>query len=122
MTYSTGFDGYHLAATAVLEVSGVEGRNLRLTGNDLASESVGYWNAKNAEARDGENGYSAGAIMSGFDRIICSYEEKYILIGTFRAGGSSKFQKRNKWGYFPPAAVAWDVAKENFTNKQNAVQ
>ena len=29
---------------------------------------------------------------------------------------------KNKWGYFPSAAVAWDVAKENFMSKQNIVQ
>lgn len=45
-----------------------------------------------------------------------------MLTGTFRADGSSKFQKKNKWGYFPSAAVAWDVAKENFMSKQNIVQ
>ena len=45
-----------------------------------------------------------------------------MLTGTFRADGSSKFQKNNKWGYFPSAAVAWDVAKENFMSKQNIVQ
>ena len=51
-------------------------------------------------------------IVSGLGRIMYNYKGKYMLTGTFRADGSSKFQKKNKWGYFPSAAVAWDVAKE----------
>lgn len=122
VTYNTSFGDHHLTATAVFEASGAEGRNLKLTGSDLANEFVGYWNAKNAKTRDGENGYSAEAIVSGLGRIMYNYKGKYMLTGTFRADGSSKFQKNNKWGYFPSAAVAWDVAKENFMSKQNIVQ
>lgn len=122
VTYNTSFGDHHLTATAVFEASGAEGRNLKLTGSDLANEFVGYWNAKNAKTRDGENGYSAEAIVSGLGRIMYNYKGKYMLTGTFRADGSSKFQKKNKWGYFPSAAVAWDVAKENFMSKQNIVQ
>ena len=122
VTYNTSFGDHHLTATAVFEASGAEGRNLKLTGSDLANEFVGYWNAKNAKTRDGENGYSAEAIVSGLGRIMYNYKGKYMLTGTFRADGSSKFQKKNKWGYFPSAAVAWDIAKENFMSKQNIVQ
>ena len=34
-----------------------------------------------------------------------NYKGKYMLTGTFRADGSSKFQKNNKWGYFPFALL-----------------
>jgi hypothetical protein len=68
VTYNTSFGDHHLTATAVFEASGAEGRNLKLTGSDLANEFVGYWNAKNAKTRDGENGYSAEAIVSGLGR------------------------------------------------------
>ena len=46
VTYNTSFGDHHLTATAVFEASGAEGRNLKLTGSDLANEFVGYWNAK----------------------------------------------------------------------------
>ena len=29
-----------------------------------------------------------------------NYKGKYMLTGTFRADGSSKFQKKNKWDIF----------------------
>lgn len=51
VTYNTSFGDHHLTATAVFEASGAEGRNLKLTGSDLANEFVGYWNAKCKDTR-----------------------------------------------------------------------
>ena len=31
-----------------------------------------------------------------------------------RWDGSSKFQKENRWGMFPSAALAWRISEENF--------
>ncbi len=53
-------------------------------------------------------------LLSFFGRLNYGYKNKYILSATFRADGSSKFSKGNKWGYFPSAAVAWRVSEENF--------
>ncbi len=38
VTYNTSFGDHHLTATAVFEASGAEGRNLKLTGSDLAND------------------------------------------------------------------------------------
>ncbi|MBV7440367.1 TonB-dependent receptor [Weeksellaceae bacterium TAE3-ERU29] len=39
---------------------------------------------------------------------------KYILTSTFRADGTSKFEKSKRWGYFPSFAVAWNIKDEDF--------
>jgi TonB-linked SusC/RagA family outer membrane protein len=48
-------------------------------------------------------------------RLDYNYKSKYIVTGTFRADGSSKF--REHWGYFPGAALAWNMHKEGFFAK-----
>lgn len=53
-------------------------------------------------------------LQSYFGRAIFSYKDKYMLTGTFRADGSTKFGKNNKYGYFPSFAVAWNINKEKF--------
>ncbi|MES2428097.1 MAG: SusC/RagA family TonB-linked outer membrane protein, partial [Bacteroidota bacterium] len=45
---------------------------------------------------------------------------KYLATVNFRADGSSKFQK-DKWGYFPAAALAWKLDQENFIKKINFI-
>lgn len=49
---------------------------------------------------------------SYFARANYSYKGRYLLTGTFRADGSSKFAENNQWGYFPAAAAAWRISDE----------
>lgn len=55
-------------------------------------------------------------IQSYFARTVFNYDDKYLLTGTFRSDGSSKFGKNNKYGYFPSVAGRWNVSKEKFFN------
>ena len=53
-------------------------------------------------------------LLSYFTRWNYNYDSKYYLTFTFRADGSSKFSKDNRWGYFPSASVAWRISSEPF--------
>ena len=55
-------------------------------------------------------------LQSYFGRINYTIQDKYFLTGTFRADGSSKFGKDNKYGYFPAFAAKWRVIKEGFAS------
>lgn len=43
--------------------------------------------------------------------------ERYLLSVVFRADGSSKFGKNNRWGYFPSASLAWRINEEKFMKR-----
>lgn len=53
-------------------------------------------------------------LQSYFARTVFNYKDKYLLTATFRADGSTKFGKNNKYGYFPSFGAAWNVSKEDF--------
>eukprot|EP01029_Cantina_marsupialis_P007386 TRINITY_DN18183_c0_g1_i3.p1 TRINITY_DN18183_c0_g1~~TRINITY_DN18183_c0_g1_i3.p1 ORF type:complete len:1189 (-),score=156.39 TRINITY_DN18183_c0_g1_i3:17862-21428(-) len=53
-------------------------------------------------------------LMSYLGRFNYSFDNKYLLTVSYRADGSSKFSKNNKWGYFPSAAIAWRISEEKF--------
>lgn len=53
-------------------------------------------------------------LQSFFARTAFNYNDKYLLTATFRADGSSKFGKNNRYGYFPSFAGAWNISKEDF--------
>ena len=62
-----------------------------------------------------EDFYSADdKLLSWFGRANYNYKDKYLISATFRADGSSKFAEKNRWGYFPSAAIAWRVSAEPF--------
>lgn len=45
-------------------------------------------------------------------RINYNYRGRYYFTTTMRADGSSNFAANHKWGFFPSAAVKWNVTKE----------
>jgi TonB-linked SusC/RagA family outer membrane protein len=51
---------------------------------------------------------------SYFSRLGYNYQEKYILSGSYRKDGSSKFAKDYRWGDFWSIGLAWNIAKESF--------
>ena len=122
LAYSGTFNGHTISANAVWEMSGVVDTALSISGSGLNNESVGYWDVGNAAVRSESNGYTESSLMSGIVRLNYDYKKRYFVTAAFRADGSSKFQKGNRWGFFPSAAVAWDIAKENFMKDQKVVE
>lgn len=51
-------------------------------------------------------------LMSGMFRANYVFMNRYMVTASIRADGSSRL--KDKWSYFPSAAVAWDIKQENF--------
>lgn len=84
-----------------------------LPGNNENGDAINTATPPNSTFWYKETNYS---ILSFLARAIYNYKERYILTGTMRADGSSRFQGRNKWGYFPSVAFAWRLAQEPWFN------
>ena len=106
-------DKHHLTATAVWEATTSNTRSMGINGQNIQVESVGWWNVNNALTRNASNSYSDWSMLSAVGRVIYNYDDRYMVTGTFRADGSSRFTN-NKWGYFPSIAFAWTASNEKF--------
>ncbi|MHC8948155.1 SusC/RagA family TonB-linked outer membrane protein [Sphingobacterium hungaricum] len=60
-------------------------------------------------------------LLSYYGRLIYSFSDKYILSGTIRTDGSSKFNPEGRWGIFPSAGLTWRIKGENFLKDNDAV-
>jgi len=60
-------------------------------------------------------------LISWFGRVTYSFEDKYLLTGTFRRDGSSRFAPPYRWANFPSAAFAWKIKSEPFLENSNTV-
>lgn len=60
-------------------------------------------------------------LISFFGRINYSIASRYLFTVTLRDDASSRFSKANRWGLFPSAAFAWNVAEENFLKGSRSV-
>lgn len=121
LTWQKQFGDHSFTAMGVWEISRSWDSQLKGTGSNLNNESVGYWNLGNAAIRDASNSYTEFFLASGIVRANYDYKKRYFITAALRADGSSKFQGDNKWGYFPSAAVAWDIAQESFMSNQHVL-
>lgn len=60
------------------------------------------------------SGYSDWKLLSFLGRLNYNYDNRCLLTVNFRADGSSRYSRGNKWGYFPSAAFAWRASQEDF--------
>lgn len=67
-------------------------------------------------ATDGGTRYRSQSI---FARLNYDFDSRYLLMFTFRADGTSKYQE--KWGYFPSVGAAWNISNEQFMKDQTWV-
>lgn len=66
-------------------------------------------------SRDDNAGYSTTKRFSSvFGRATYNYKDRYMFTGTLRHDGSSLFDRGQRWGTFPSAAVAWRISEEDF--------
>ncbi len=54
------------------------------------------------------------SLASVFGRLSYNYKSKYLLSGTIRRDGSSRFGPANKWGNFPSISGGWRFSDESF--------
>ncbi|MCO5934352.1 SusC/RagA family TonB-linked outer membrane protein [Mucilaginibacter sp. RB4R14] len=60
---------------------------------------------------------SSYRLQSYFARVNYSYKDRYIVTGTIRRDGSTRFGNNNKYGNFPAVAVKWRISSESFMPK-----
>lgn len=76
--------------------------------------NYGLDDISNATVADKSTDKFSNALISYFGRVNYNYDNRYLLTGTVRRDGSSKFGNDSKYGVFPSVAAAWRVSEEGF--------
>ncbi len=59
-------------------------------------------------------GKSESTLIGFFGRVNYNWRSMIIASASLRYEGSTKFGDDNKWGYFPAASIAWEIARAPF--------
>ncbi len=81
---------------------------------DLSQVTQLVLDANNPPGSNSGNGQNIYTLQSYFGRATYQFDNKYIINGTVRRDGSSKFPANNQYGTFPSGSVAWKVKQESF--------
>jgi hypothetical protein len=80
---------------------------------------VDWYNLGSGTVQDKSSYYNKISMLSYVGRINYAYKGRYMVTVSSRWDGSSKFQKNNRWGMFPSAALAWRISDEKFMESAN---
>lgn len=95
-------------------------RNFRsISGTNFAGDAVPW--ISGAASTSGSNNKEAWSLASAFGRLNYDYKGKYLITGTIRQDGSSRFGENKKYGIFPSVAAGWIISDESFFPKNNAI-
>lgn len=84
---------------------------------NVPNEALGIAGLDEGELTAATISRTANGLVSYLGRADYNYKSKYMLTVSFRADGSSKFPKDNRWAYFPSASAAWGFGEEKFMKK-----
>ncbi|MFA9371446.1 MAG: SusC/RagA family TonB-linked outer membrane protein [Labilibaculum antarcticum] len=72
---------------------------------DNGGKDTDLWNSGSA---------SEWTLFSLFGSASYVFDDKYMVTANMRADASSRFSKKNQWGYFPSISAGWKISDEDF--------
>ena len=115
LTYQTNIKNKHFfnaLAGVTFQNSDYEYYSLKAT--HIPNESLGMAGLSDGTLAASSSLKSSWSMMSYLARLNYNYKSKYYATASFRADGSSKFSKENRYGYFPSGSLAWNFMEEDF--------
>lgn len=111
--YKPSFGNHNLALLAGLNAEDYEEKTLELEREWLINPDLPSFSGA-TDTPEVEDTYGSFSTLGVFGRLNYNYKEKYFLEMTGRYDGSSRFQKGNRFGFFPSFSLGWNLHKESF--------
>ncbi|WP_299211009.1 TonB-dependent receptor [uncultured Dokdonia sp.] len=114
----TFFDKHNIDVTLGITAEENQSEFLSATRNNVPLDSNLNFNLNNGDQNDTQSNSGAISVTdrlySYLARLNYNYDGKYLLGGSFRRDGSSRFQDGSQFGNFYALSTGWVVTEEDF--------
>ncbi|GAB3339869.1 TonB-dependent receptor [Larkinella ripae] len=116
LTYNKQFNQIHnLNVTALHSVQKDDYETNTISVTGVPAETQEFYNLGQASLINSVGSNVRRWVLNSYmGRVNYDYKEKYLLTLTARYDGSSRFGENTKYGFFPSAAVGWNLSNETF--------
>jgi len=118
LTYDNTFGGQHNINFLIghsWQEDGYDGFSAQASNSQ--SPGIGaddFWSFTDVKWGDVSSYRGMSKLIGMFSRVQYNFGNAYYATASIRRDGSTKFGDNNKWGWFPTAAVGWNIHNEAF--------
>ncbi len=111
-------ESFNINALAGYEYLSYDSRWSAVSGSGFTNQGLDFYDYLDYSVATGRsinsNRSPVNELQSFFVRAGFNFMDKYLLTGTVRRDGSTKFGENNKYANFPSLAFAWNIYNEDF--------
>ncbi|NJN33080.1 MAG: SusC/RagA family TonB-linked outer membrane protein [Saprospiraceae bacterium] len=118
-TFKKKFANKHnVQAIAGMQLQRWNTENNRLTATSFLSDNIETFNnVREFNLAQTNSGKSQHSLLAYFGDLSYDFKGKYLIKGTLRRDGSSRFGSDRRYGTFPSGSIGWRVSSEKFMQK-----
>ncbi len=117
LNYTHAFGDHNLSALFVVEYQQDNYNDSYLRAQGFPSNAIKKLTA-GANKVDATSTATKSNFFGTLAKLNYSFRDKYLVSGSVRRDGSSRFGNNNRFGYFPAVSVGWRVLQEDFLKDQ----
>ncbi|MBF8150746.1 TonB-dependent receptor [Winogradskyella sp. F6397] len=114
LSYAKVFNKHNFNLLLGYSSEGSKSNNYSMSAQDFPDDDVLNNFGSAADITGVSETESQNALISQFARLHYKFDDRYIISGTVRRDGSSRFGEDNRFGIFPSGAFAWLITEESF--------
>ena len=119
LLYDVNLGGHSITALAGYSFfentnEGFSFNNFDFDVDDFSYHNIGSGAALLEGLADANSFKNDNRLIGFYSRVSYNYNEKYLLSGSLRYEGSSRFGENNKWALFPAISAGWRINEETF--------
>ncbi|MEZ4905283.1 MAG: TonB-dependent receptor [Spirosomataceae bacterium] len=121
-TYRKKPKGHNITAILGNQIQKWDFQTTDLKAQAFSSDNIETFNNVATFDLAGTNtGRSGHSLIGLFSSASYDYKGKYLISGTLRRDGSSRFGVDKRYGYFPSGSIGWRISSENFMKGASSV-
>lgn len=119
LNYSKEFGDHSIKALAGISAQQFMTRVTNVTGTGTIDNGLNQLSNQTDFNAFGSD-VTAG-LASSFFRLNYDFDSKYLITGTVRRDGSSKFGPEKRYGVFPSGSIAWRISEEGLLQSSSLI-
>lgn len=120
LNYKKDFNDHSVGALLGYSYETSRYDDINVAGTGFASDDLPNVNSASTKTTTDATG-SEWALESQFARANYNFRSKYLLEGTLRRDGSSRFGRNKKYGIFYAGSAGWVLSEESFVSNISAI-